>query len=84
MPRLQVYLPDELYRAVKERQLPASELLQGAVRQEMRRQELLEEADRYLAELVEEVGEPSASSVARAEDLVGRLRRESTQAPRAG
>jgi len=83
MPRLQVYLPDELYRAVKERQLPASELLQGAVRQEMRRQELLEEADRYLAELVDEVGEPSAASVARAEELVGRLRRESTQAPRA-
>ena len=55
MPRLQVYLPDELYRAVKERQLPASELLQGAVRAELRRQELLEETDRYLTELVGEI-----------------------------
>jgi post-segregation antitoxin (ccd killing protein) len=74
MPRLQVYLPDELYRAVKERQLPASELLQGAVRVELRRQELLEETDRYLSELVDEVGEPSPASEARAERLAQRVR----------
>ncbi|MBO0692634.1 MAG: hypothetical protein J2P58_07035 [Acidimicrobiaceae bacterium] len=29
MPRLEVYLPDDLYKAVKERGLPASELLRG-------------------------------------------------------
>jgi post-segregation antitoxin (ccd killing protein) len=74
MPRLQVYLPDELYRAVKERRLPASELLQGAVRVELRRQELLEETDRFLAELVTEVGEPSPASVARADRLAQRVR----------
>ena len=74
MPRLQVYLPDELYRAVKERKLPASELLQGAVRAELRRQELLEETDRYLSELVVEVGEPSPAAVARAEQLAQRVR----------
>lgn len=74
MPRLQVYLPDELYRAVKERRLPASELLQGAVRIELRRQELLEETDRYLSELVDEVGEPSPASVARGERLAKRVR----------
>jgi len=34
MPRMQVYLPNELYKAVKERHLPASELLQEAVRAE--------------------------------------------------
>ncbi len=76
MPRLQVYLPDDLYRAVKDRQLPASELLQGAVREEVRRQELLEATDRYLTELVEEVGEPSSASVAKAERLAGRVRGE--------
>jgi hypothetical protein len=38
---MQVYLPDDLYKAVKERRLPASELLQEAVRAELRRQELL-------------------------------------------
>jgi post-segregation antitoxin (ccd killing protein) len=73
MPRLQVYLPDELFRAVKDRQLPASELLQGAVRAEVRRLELLGETERYVAELVDEVGEPSPASVARAESLVQRV-----------
>ena len=34
---MQVYLPDELYRLVKKRRLPASELLQSAVRAEVRR-----------------------------------------------
>jgi post-segregation antitoxin (ccd killing protein) len=83
MPRLQVYLPDKLYRAVKERQLPASELLQGAVRAELRRQELLEETDRYLSELIEEVGEPSPASVAKGERLAGRVRGEKTRVPKA-
>src|SRR5664280_2517676 len=83
MPRLQVYLPDELYRAVKERQLPASELLQGAVRAELRRQELLEETDRYLTELVGEVGEPSPAAVARAERLAQRVRGEKAGASKA-
>lgn len=73
MPRLQVYLPEDLYRELKERRLPASELLQGAVRAEVRRQELLAETDRYLAELVDEVGEPSARAVARAEALSKRV-----------
>jgi post-segregation antitoxin (ccd killing protein) len=81
MPRLQVYLPEDLYRAVKERRLPASELLQGAVRAELRRQELLAETDRYLAELVEEVGEPSAAAVARAEALSKRVRAK-TRSPK--
>jgi len=83
MPRLQVYLPDELYRVVKERQLPASELLQGAVRAELRRLELLEETDRYLSELVDEVGEPSPASVARAERLAQRLQGTNAEAPKA-
>ncbi|HEX6392608.1 MAG TPA: hypothetical protein VFZ97_04155 [Acidimicrobiales bacterium] len=77
MPRLQVYLPEDLYRAVKERRLPASELLQGAVRAELRRRELLAETERYLAELVDEVGEPSAAAVARAEALSKRVRGKS-------
>lgn len=83
MPRLQVYLPDELYQAVKERRLPASELLQGAVRAELRRQELLEETDRYLSELVDEVGEPSPASVARAERLAKRVRGATGETSRA-
>jgi post-segregation antitoxin (ccd killing protein) len=82
MPRMQVYLPEELYKAVKERQLPASELLQQAVRAELRRQELLGEADRYIEELVDEVGEPSAETTERANRLAAEIggRRRSRKA----
>ena len=71
---MQVYLPDDLYQQVKERSLPASELLQEAVRAELQRQELLEQTDAYLAELVAEVGEPSARELARAEAIARRIR----------
>jgi len=74
MPRMQVYLPDDLYRAVKEQGLPASELLQKAVRAELRHRQLLDETDRYLANLISEVGEPSEGAVARAEALSARLK----------
>ena len=77
---MQVYLPDELYELVKARRLPASELLQDAVRAEVRRRELLAEADKYLADLVAQVGEPTARQRARAravaQRIVGRTRRE--------
>ncbi|MGQ0804756.1 MAG: hypothetical protein ACT4PI_12955 [Actinomycetota bacterium] len=73
MPRMQVYLPDDLYDAVKARGLPASELLQEAVRAELRRQELLDETDAYLTELIAEVGEPSPEDHARAEAIARRL-----------
>lgn len=71
---MQVYLPDELYRAVKERGLPASELLQEAVQAELRRQQLNERVDSYLADLVAEVGEPSPREAARAEAIARRIR----------
>ncbi len=70
---MQVYLPDDLYEQVKARRLPASELLQEAVRAEVRRQDLLAEADAYLAELVAEVGEPSPQERARAEAIARRI-----------
>jgi len=58
MPRVQVYLPEELYRAVKDLGLPISELSQEAVRSELRRRELIHETERYLAELAEELDSP--------------------------
>jgi len=72
---MQVYLPEDLYRAVKELGLPASELLQGAVRTEARRRRLLEATDEYLSELIAEVGEPTPEEVAEADELVLRLAR---------
>ena len=76
MPRMQVYLPDELYRLVKARRLPASELLQEAVRAELRRRELLAKGDRYLADLVAEVGQPTARQRARAVAIAQRIGRK--------
>jgi len=73
MPRMQVYLPDDLYQQVKARSLPASELLQEAVRAELHRRELLERTDSYLADLVAEVGEPSAQELALAEAIARRI-----------
>lgn len=73
MPRMQVYLPDALYREVKARGLPASELLQEAVAAEVRRQELETRADEYVAELIADVGEPSESAMARADALAWRI-----------
>jgi hypothetical protein len=70
---MQVYLPDGLYQQVKARHLPASELLQEAVRAEIRRQDLLGETDAYLAELLAEVGEPSPQERTRAEAIARRI-----------
>jgi len=74
MPRMQVYLSDELYDAVKARELSPSGLLQDAVRAELRRDALVEETDRYLVELIDEVGEPSDAAIAKAEALSRRIR----------
>lgn len=66
MARMHIYLPDDLYKLVKARGLPASELLQKAVRAELRRQELLAETDRYVEDLVTEVGLPTEAQRTRA------------------
>lgn len=73
MPRMQVYLPNDLYEQVKARRLPASELLQEAVRAEVRRQDLLGETDAYLADLIDEVGPPSQQELARAQVIARRI-----------
>ena len=80
---MQVYLPDELYRRVKELGLPASELLQVAVIAEVRRRELEARADEYLDELISEVGEPSEAEFARA-DAIARGVQERALAARVG
>ena len=81
MPRMQVYLPEELYRAVKDRHLPASELLQEAIRAELRRQELDDAGAAYLEELIAEVGHPSAQDLARAEAITARIRARAAVRP---
>lgn len=73
MPRVQVYLPDVLYAELKSRDLPASELLQVAVRAEIERRDALDATDDYLAELAAEVGVPSERDRARARAIVRRV-----------
>lgn len=76
---MQVYLPDDLYRLVKKRQLPASELLQSAVRAEVRRRDLLSETERFATALRAEVGEPKAADRSRAKTLAQRIARRTTR-----
>jgi len=73
MPRMQIYLPDAMYKQVKARGLPVSELLQKAVQAELRRQDLLAETDRYLTGLIAEVGAPSRAQRTRASAVARRL-----------
>jgi post-segregation antitoxin (ccd killing protein) len=73
MPRMQVYLPSDLYEIVKQRQLPASELLQEAVRSEVRRRKLMSGSRRYTTELAAETGQPSPRERARAVALAKRI-----------
>jgi post-segregation antitoxin (ccd killing protein) len=77
MPRMQVYLPDDLYKKLKSHGLPASELLQKAVRAELHRQELLAATDQYVASLVAQVGKPTKAERERARALAGRIARRS-------
>ena len=74
MPRVQVYLPEDLHDQLKQRDLPASELLQVALRAELERQDAIAETDRYLDDLVAEVGEPSQRQQTRADAIARRVR----------
>jgi post-segregation antitoxin (ccd killing protein) len=74
MPRIQIYLPDDLYEEVKRRKLRASELSQQALRAEIRRQKLIDAANEWLAEQIAETGEPSADDLAWAEEVVARMK----------
>lgn len=72
---MQVYLPQAMYAEVKARGLRVSELLQKAVQAELRRQDILAQADRYVSDLVAEVGPPSAAQRERASAVARRLAR---------
>jgi hypothetical protein len=64
---------------VKKRQLPASEPLQKAVRAELRRLDLLAESDKYIAELMSQVGRPNATERSRAGTIAGRIAKRATR-----
>lgn len=62
MPKMQVYLPNDLYDAVKQLGLPASSLLQNAVRAEVARRAAIVDAWAYVEE-VEAESAPSPSEI---------------------
>ena len=71
--RREVYLPTDLYEVVKEGRLSASELLQEAVRAEVRRRKLRAASRRYTAELAAQVGQPTPRERARAAAVAQRI-----------
>lgn len=73
MPRIQVYLPADLYEAVNQRRLPASKLLQEAVRAELRGRQVESASRRYTAELTAHVGQPAPRERARAAAVAQRI-----------
>lgn len=70
---MQVYLPADLYEIVKGKRLPASELLQDAVRNGGRRRKLQSASRRYTTELAAQVGQPAPRERSRAVDLAQRI-----------
>ena len=76
---MQVYLPEAMYQKIKSRNLRVSELLQKAVEAELRRQDLLAETDRYLTDLIAEVGEPSTPQRERSGVTARRLARRTVR-----
>ena len=76
---MQIYLPADLYGLVKKHQLPASELLQNAVRAELRRLDLLAKSDTYIAELMSQVGRPTPAEHSRGRAVAERIARRTTR-----
>ena len=79
MPRIQLYLPDDLYLEVKSRGLPASEILQIAVRAVVEREKSREGLEQYIRELEEEIGTPTEEQNARAAAIVRNIQMHQLQ-----
>lgn len=73
MPKMQVYLPEDLYDAVKELDLPASGLLQEAVRGELNRRQLEETAWEWVHEVESTHGSPTDRELEAARRWVAKL-----------
>jgi post-segregation antitoxin (ccd killing protein) len=79
MPRIQLYLPDDLYQEVKSRGLPASEILQIAVRAVVEREKSREGLEQYIRDLEEEIGTPTEEQNARAAAIVRNIQMHQLQ-----
>src|SRR5690349_9346820 len=73
MPRVNVYLPDDLYEMVKRERLSPSDVLQEALRAQAAVQERLAALDEYIADMIAEVGEPTEENLREAEEMAQRM-----------
>ncbi|MGH3728869.1 MAG: hypothetical protein ACRDTU_08965 [Micromonosporaceae bacterium] len=73
MPRVNVYLPDDLYAVVKEQNLPVSELLQDAISLKLAHDERLAALNDLIRRDAEEFGEPTPEEMAEAEESARRI-----------
>ena len=78
MPRVNIWLPEDLHREAKDLRLPLSELAQRAIAAELERHRKAAALDAYLAELDDELGPATSDQVAEAEAWVGKLGRADT------
>jgi hypothetical protein len=78
MPRVNIWLPDDLHRAAKELQLPVSELAQRAIAAEIDRHRKAAALDAYLGELDAELGPATAEPTADADAWIEKVTGSST------
>ena len=72
MPSVTIEVPAPIHEALATRHLSIEVVLEGLLGRELRRLELIEDAERYVDTLIAEVGEPSPEAHARAEAFAGR------------
>lgn len=82
MPRMSIWLPEDLHRAVKELGLPVSELAQDAVVAELERRRKVAALDAYLDELDGDLGAATDEERAQAAAWAERVRAAAHAAPR--
>jgi post-segregation antitoxin (ccd killing protein) len=73
MPRVNIWLPEDLHRAAKDLGLPLSELAQRAIALEVERHRKGTLLDAYLAELDDELGPATPEQTAEADSWAARL-----------
>ena len=73
MPRMNIWLPEDLRREANDLRLPLSELAQRAIPAELERHRKAAALDAYLAELDDDLGPATADEVAEAEAWVDKL-----------
>lgn len=73
MARVNVSMPDDLYRRARQAHLNVSRIAQGAVARELERMEKVVALDAYLAELDAELGSLTPAELAAADEWADRV-----------